>query len=85
MTTKATEALYEDYEETLDEVHRIADKLTDLIAGEEIPIIIAALATVAIDVVHQMEGNDAERIKYMALAFSAAWNDYHAPSSDELH
>ena len=86
MTTKATEALYEDYEETLNEVHRVADKVTDVVAGEEIPIIIAALAMAAIDVIHQMEGDDSERIKYMTLAFTAAWNDYHGhPPTDELH
>jgi NifB/MoaA-like Fe-S oxidoreductase len=85
MTTKGIEAQYEEYEEILDEVHRIAKKIKTVIDDEEIHLIIAALATTAIDVVHQMSGNDEDRIRYMTMAFTAAWSDYHSPSTDELH
>jgi hypothetical protein len=85
MTTKGIEAQYDAYEEILDEVHRIADKLKSAIDDEELPLIIAALATTAIDAVHQMSGDDSDRIKYLTLAFTAAWSDYHNPPSTELH
>lgn len=86
MTTKGIEAQYEEHERILSEVYRISEKIISAIDDEDIPLIIAALATVSIDVVHQMEGDDKDRIKYMTLAFAAAWNDYHNhPPTDELH
>jgi hypothetical protein len=90
MTTKGIEAQYEEHERMLSDMRRIVENVTDQVKGEEIPIIVSALLTVAIDAMHQSDMSDEDRFRYIAKMLTAAWQDYYNgmqdhPPTDELH
>ncbi len=86
MTTRGIEAQYEAYDEALTEINRICNKVAAAIEDEEITAAVAAMCTIIIDSVHQLDAAEEERIQFIQGAMMAAWKDYHTkPEGEELH
>lgn len=84
MTTRGIEDQYEELEDILDEINRVCNKVASAIENEDIHVAIAAMCTIIIDSVHQMDMGEEERAAIIRSAMAAAWKDYHTSPPTEM-
>lgn len=86
MTTKGIENQYEAYDDVLNDISRVCEKLANAINNEDIHIAIAAMCTIIIDSTHQLDMPEEDRATLIRTAMAAAWKDFHStPPIEEQH